>query len=96
MNSKEALRTIKYTNTNIIKYSKIGMPLQLYSVRELRKTEIKTIQKDLEILEILKNHIKIQKYYDSFETGDDRQWLEIDLDNSDIQFKKVKEWLDNE
>lgn len=54
------------------------------------------ISQDLEILEILKTHIKIQKYYDSFETGDDRQWLEIDLDNSNIQFKKIKEWLTDE
>lgn len=53
MTSKEALKTIKYTNTNHIKYSKIGMPLKLYSVGELRKTEIKTIQKDLEKLKKL-------------------------------------------
>ena len=57
---------------------------------------LEIIKKDLDILEILKTYSKIQKYYDSFETGDDRQWLEVDLDNSNIQFKKVKEWLTND
>ena len=86
MNSKEALQVVR----NIIEGRSLGLS------RECKNNILMIIEKDLEILEILKSNIKVKKYYDSFETGDDRQWLEVDLDNSDIQFKKVKEWLTDE
>ena len=70
MTSKEALEIIKNTKTNIVKYSEITPPLKLYSIKEFRKTEIKTIQKDLERLETLEikykdiknSHIQECKY----------------------------------
>ena len=53
MTSKEALEIIKNTKTNIVKYSGITPPLKLYSIKEFRKNEIKTIKQDLERLQQL-------------------------------------------
>lgn len=86
MTSKEALKTIKYTNTNHIKYSKIGMPLKLYSVGELRKTEIKTIQKDLEKLKKLE-----KKNKELLINKNVAQKIAIKLKNDNDKFKKVIE-----
>ena len=61
MNSKEALETIGMTKTNNIKSESLSKPRVMYLVKELRKKEIQTIKKDLEVLEWLKKSIISKK-----------------------------------
>ena len=53
LNSKECLESIKNTKTNHIKNGKLGQPIKMYLVKELKKEEIETIKQDLDKLESL-------------------------------------------
>lgn len=73
MNSKETLENLEDNGRNYL------LPVKIY----------KQIKQDLEILEILKKNITIEKYY-AYEI------LEINLTSIEEDFKKVKEWLKSE
>lgn len=66
------------------------------------KKQIETLKRDLEVLEILKKYLVIQKLktkgsmYISLE--DENQYKDINeyIDEQNEDFNKVKEWLENE
>ena len=91
MNSEEALERIKKSHY----IAMICMGIDKPDI-ETEKA-IKTIEKDLEILEILKKHIYIMS---EVKAGDTiiSQSLGMSLDSrvNDNDFIKVKEWLEND
>ena len=88
MTSKEALERIK--NTIIVRrnYNRV--------VSIFNKEEIETIEKDLEVLEIIKKWSFIQENYkDGY--GPFTQFIcNIHTIGMEKDFNKVKEWLENE
>ena len=77
MNSKECLNKI----LDMLNYEQVD--------ECDKKGLLRTIKQDLEILEILKKNITIEKYY-AYEI------LGINLTSVDEDYKKVKEWLKSE
>ena len=75
MTSKEALKELKENAQEICKW-------------ELDRLEI--IEKDLEILEILKKHYDNNSLALSLNS-----FIVFTIHNDDKDFKKVKEWLEN-
>ena len=91
MNSKEALERIANCDLSL-GYDDYYEPPQhcgYVCVGTCYQDEYEIIKRDLEILEILKKKIRIDKCY-AYEM------LEINLTSVEEDFKKVKEWLKSE
>lgn len=100
MTSKEALEKIKdfkivVDNSDETYYS------EYYLIKENYSKELEAIEKDLEILKILKKYFKLYTD-DETENGlEDRVFSGIDLDDiwadgEDEDFNKIMEWLEND
>lgn len=89
MNSKEALRNICYECERHMSISKIRCPFRSISNEFCEEYDL--IKKDLEILEILKEHYDVNflEVSPNYFVG-----YSIYEDNKDL--KKVKEWLEND
>lgn len=83
MTSKEAIENIKRTMI-IRRHGNIDVGIKY-------NREILTIEKDLEVLEILKKHYNVNSLIVSLNSV-----ISISIYKDDKDFKKVKEWLENE
>ena len=95
MNSKEALKEICINCRNNINQipSKGDRPYKECPYRGISNDyceEYETIKKDLEILEIIKRHCDFSSPLSM------DYFIEFFIYNSDEDFKKVKEWLEDE
>lgn len=100
MKSKEALQALKVFMKNFTgDFEKEYTPMDFE--KSFFKTKFETIQKDLEVLEILKKHFQVY-FDDETENGlEEKVFNGIDLDDIwgdgyDEDFDKIKEWLENE
>lgn len=90
MNSKEIIdRYIGALEDDLQHYTMVDKDSVKAKLIQFELNEYKQIKQDLEILEILKKNITIEKCY-AYEI------LGINLTNIDEDFKKVKEWLKSE
>lgn len=93
MTSKEALERIK--NTIIVRrnYNRV--------VSIFNQEEIETIEKDLDVLEMLKKKMSIETdYYDSDDGCEEFEYIvyngeALNIDTQE-EFNKIKEWLNHE
>ena len=81
MNSKELLE-------HIIFEAKLDKPIFSVYYQELIEAKEK-IEKDLEILEILKKHYDVSSLTTSLDS-----FISISIYKTDKDFEKIKEWLD--
>ena len=83
MNSKEALQNIRdyHDETVIDNYC-------TYVENDFEK-ELDIIEKDLELLEILKKHYNVNSLTTSLDS-----FISISIYKTDKDFEKIKEWLD--
>lgn len=85
MNSKEALENIRdYHNETVYDVDNI------YTENMFEK-ELDIIEKDLEILEILKKHYNVNSLTTSLDS-----FISIFIYKTDKDFEKIKEWLEND
>ena len=83
MSSKEAIENIKRTMI-IRRHGNIDVGIKY-------NREILTIEKDLEILDILKKHYNLNSLVLTL-----GNIISISINKDDKDFNKVKEWLENE
>ena len=92
MNSKEVLKNICSKCEEEKWKNKIRCPFR--SISSDYCEEYETIEKDLEVLEILKEHVAINKcIYDDTKMI---KCIEIVILEGDINYSKIKEWLEDE
>ena len=101
MNSIEALERIKSKYKRCLVQEANRLPfssdINIENIEEYWHTENKNdfsqIEKDLEVLEILKKHIEINGYtYDE----KDQKCIDMLIPESDKDYSKIKEWLEDE
>ena len=91
MTSKEALKNICSKCEEEKWKNKIRCPFR--SISSDYCEEYETIEKDLEMLKILKKHIEINGYtYDE----KDQKCIDMLIPESDKNYSKIKGWLEDE
>ena len=92
MNSKESLKNICSKCEEEKWKNKIRCPFR--SISSDYCEEYETIEKDLKMLEILKEHVAINKcIYDDAKMIN---CIEIVILEGDMNYSKIKEWLEND
>ena len=92
MNSLEALKNICSKCEEEKWKNKIRCPFR--SISSDYCEEYETIEKDLEVLKVLKEHVAINKcIYDDAKMSN---CIEIVILECDINYSKIKEWLEDE
>lgn len=92
MNSLEALKNICSKCEEEKWKNKIRCPFR--SISSDYCEEYETIEKDLEVLKVLKEHVAINKcIYDDTKMS---KCIEIVILEGDINYSKIKEWLEDE
>lgn len=90
MNSKEALKNICSKCEEEKWKNKVRCPFR--SISNDYCEEFETIEKDLEVLKILKEHVAINKcIYDDTKMSN---CIEIVILEGDMNYSKIKEWLE--
>ena len=91
MTSKEALKSMcNHCEKLSIRDGFIGCPYRCISNDYCE--EFETIEKDLEVLEILKNYIDYYTYRDN----DDQSCINIVIPEDVMNYTIIKEWLEDE
>ena len=91
MNSKEALKSMcNHCEKLSIRDGFIGCPYRCISNDYCE--EFETIKKDLEVLEILKNHIDFYTCHDT----DCQSCINIVIPESVMNYTIIKEWLEDD
>ena len=85
MNSKEALQDIRYYHNETV------IDNYCTYTENMFEEELDTIEKDLELLEILKKHYNVNSLTVSLDS-----FISITINKTDKDFEKIKEWLDEE
>ena len=83
MNSKEALQDIRYYHNETV------IDNYCTYTENMFEEELDTIEKDLELLEILKKHYNINSLTTSLDS-----FISITINKTDKDFEKIKEWLE--
>ena len=102
MNSLEALERIKIKYKRCLVQEAHNLPfssdINIENIEEYwhieNKNDFSQIEKDLEVLKILKEHVAINKcIYDDAKMSN---CIEIVILEGDINYSKIKEWLEDE